>query len=122
MYATDEAVPQEERADTATGLPVREQADSGSALARLYASTDALDYQEAMKYLADEALMEKTLRQFYESISGNADEIERFLTEEDFDNFTIKVHALKSSARLVGAEDLSEMARKLEDYAKLIRG
>ncbi|MBQ4417173.1 MAG: DegV family EDD domain-containing protein [Butyrivibrio sp.] len=122
MYATDEAVPQEERADTATGLPAREQADSGTALARLYASTDALDYQEAMKYLADEALMEKTLRQFYESISGNADEIERFLAEEDFDNFTIKVHALKSAARLVGAEDLSEMARKLEDYAKLIRG
>ena len=75
-----------------------------------------------MKYLADEALMEKTLRQFYESIPGNADEIERFLAEEDFDNFTIKVHALKSAARLVGAEDLSEMARKLEDYAKLIRG
>lgn len=33
-------------------------------------------------------------------------------------NYTIKVHALKSSARIIGAEDLSELARALEDAGK----
>ena len=65
--------------------------------------------------------MEKTLQQFYESITKKADEIERMLEEDDFENFTIKVHALKSSARLIGAEALSENARKLEDYGRFIR-
>ena len=93
-----------------------------TALSALYASSGALDYQESLRYLAGEELMEKTLRQFYESITNNADEIERLLAEGDYDNFTIKVHALKSAARLVGATRLSENAAKLEDYGKLIRG
>lgn len=34
---------------------------------------------------------------------------------EDWKNYTTKVHALKSSSRVVGADELSEKARRLED-------
>ena len=38
--------------------------------------------------------------------------------DEAWADYTIKVHALKSSARIIGASKLSEMARKLEDAGK----
>ncbi len=55
------------------------------------------------------------LNGFHSAIGDSADEIETFYNKEDFKNFTIKVHALKSSARIIGAAELSEKARLLED-------
>ena len=42
-------------------------------------------------------------------------DIEKFEAEGDIKNYTIKVHALKSSARLIGASGLSAQAMYLED-------
>ena len=116
--AAEDSPAEETTAQTQGPIPAEE---AGSALQKLYRNSGTLDYDTAMKYLAGEELMEKTLQQFYESITKKADEIERMLEEDDFENFTIKVHALKSSARLIGAEALSENARKLEDYGRFIR-
>ena len=65
------------------------------------------------------------LRIFYDTIEKKAEEIETFFREGDIENYTIKVHALKSSARIIGATDLSERAKRLEDagnqrYVELI--
>ena len=84
-------------------------------LSALYAAAGGLDYQSALRYLISDDLLEKTLRQFYEATPAKADEIERLLADGDYENYTIKVHALKSSARLIGAAGLSESARYLED-------
>lgn len=51
---------------------------------------------------------------FYIAIKGQAEEIEEYLRTEDYRNYTIKVHALKSSARIIGAMELSEKAKRLE--------
>ena len=48
-------------------------------------------------------------------------EIESALVENDWDMFTIKVHALKSSARLIGAIELSEEAKTLEAASNTLR-
>ena len=37
------------------------------------------------------------------------------MEEKDWENYTTKVHALKSSARIVGAQELSDRAKRLED-------
>lgn len=55
------------------------------------------------------------LERFYSAISSQADEIEGYFTGNDIKNYTIKVHALKSSARIIGAMELSEKARLLEE-------
>jgi len=44
--------------------------------------------------------------------------IEDYLNNEDYANYTIQVHALKSSARLIGANGLSEEALRLETAGK----
>ena len=40
------------------------------------------------------------------------------LAEEDFKNYTTKVHALKTSLRIIGAEGLGEEAQALENAGK----
>ena len=58
------------------------------------------------------------LKIFYESIDDKADEIEQFYRNNDIKNYTIKVHALKSSAKLIGAVDLGKEAQELENAGK----
>ena len=55
---------------------------------------------------------------FHKTAKDKADEIEELYNKHDTENYTIKVHALKSSARIIGASKLSEMAKKLEDAGK----
>ncbi|MGN0142358.1 MAG: cache domain-containing protein [Roseburia sp.] len=63
-------------------------------------------------------------RMFYiemlnEFINGKKDEeLAEFLLKEDWDNYRITVHALKSNAKTIGAMDLSEEARMQEMAAK----
>ncbi len=45
------------------------------------------------------------LKVFYESAGEKAEELEKYLENGDENSYTIKVHALKSSARIVGAAD-----------------
>ena len=93
-----------------------QQGEGGvSELEEFYLRTEGLSYSEAIKNCATEEILSKTLQQFYNSIANNLKDIERFWTEHDIKNYTIKVHALKSSARLIGAQELSDEARHLED-------
>ena len=57
----------------------------------------------------------EALKVFAEGIESGAGEIERFYEQEDWVSYTTKVHALKSSARVIGAGELSEKASRLED-------
>ena len=60
----------------------------------------------------------KTVKTFYLSIEKNANTIGDYLIKDDIKNFTILVHALKSSARIIGAEELSRKAENLENLGK----
>ena len=52
---------------------------------------------------------------FANSVISGAKEIAEFYRQGDIKNYTVKVHALKSSARVIGANELSERAKRLED-------
>ncbi len=58
------------------------------------------------------------LKVFGDSIEEKAEELNRFLDEGDLKNYAIKVHALKSSARVIGAGAFGERAQELEDAGK----
>ena len=44
--------------------------------------------------------------------------ISTFYNNRDYKNYEILVHALKSTSRMIGATELSEKAKKLEELAK----
>ena len=84
-------------------------------LEEFYETAEGLSYDDAVRVCSNEDILARTLEQFYRSINENSNAIELFFMNGDYKNYTIKVHALKSSARLIGALKLSDDARHLED-------
>lgn len=55
---------------------------------------------------------------FRDNVDKNKADIVSAYEKEDFSNYTIFVHALKSTSKMIGAQNLSEMARKMEESGK----
>ncbi len=83
-----------------------------------YQKLDCIDSQAAIKNSGSEDAFKAVLKIFYDSIPDKHSELEKYFSSEDWENYTIKIHALKSSARLVGAMELGEQAEKLEMAGK----
>ena len=73
-----------------------------------------VNLKEAIVNCGDASVLENVVRDFLGSIDSKADSIESYLNAGDVRNYTVLVHALKSSARLIGAMELSKMAAELE--------
>lgn len=58
------------------------------------------------------------LQSFHDNSEKNKNDIATSFAEEDFKNYTIYVHALKSTSKMIGALDLSEKAKALEMAGK----
>ena len=91
------------------------QSDAGS---EWYDSIEGINGQTAIKNSGSEEAFKMVLKIFYESIENKHSEIEGYYSDSDWQNYTIKVHALKSSAKLIGAASLAEEAQKLENAGK----
>ncbi|WP_051656523.1 HD domain-containing phosphohydrolase [Butyrivibrio sp. AE3004] len=73
--------------------------------------TDALGF-----CMGDEEFYLSQLEIFAENKKG--DELEELLQKEDFEEYLISVHTLKSTAKTIGADALSEEALRLENALK----
>ena len=73
-----------------------------------------LDVKFALEFLVSEDLFWKVLKVFYNSIEKKSKLIKSLEEQEDWTNYTVEVHALKNSAKQVGAISLSEKAAVLE--------
>ncbi|MDY6399477.1 MAG: ATP-binding protein [Synergistales bacterium] len=80
-----------------------------------YKNLNGIDFDAAVTNCGSEDTFIQALEIFYNTLDKKADEIENFEREKDIKNYTVKVHALKSAARLVGALDLSADAKYLEE-------
>ena len=49
---------------------------------------------------------------------GKKGELVKAFEARDFENYTIRIHGLKSTSRLIGAESVSALAAGLEEAAK----
>ncbi|WP_242870393.1 ATP-binding protein [Pseudobutyrivibrio xylanivorans] len=73
-----------------------------------------VDLNEAIINCGGPEVLENVVKDFLVSLDSKADAIEGYLNDGDIRNYTVFVHALKSSARLIGAMELSKMAAELE--------
>lgn len=81
-------------------------------------SQRGFSFEEGVNHCGSKAALMKTIRIFYRTIDSKADKIEQCLKEGLISDYVVEVHALKSSALLIGAVPLSEAAKELEDYGK----
>ena len=58
------------------------------------------------------------LRKFVSDADYKAGEINKYFGKGDYENYRIQVHALKSSAKMMGADQLSNSAKDMETAAK----
>ena len=79
-----------------------------------YEAIEGIDGKTAVKNSGSESAFKTVLQIFYDSIDSKASEIEDYYQSSDLNNYTIRVHALKSSARLVGALALGDYAERME--------
>ncbi len=73
-----------------------------------------IDINAGLKHCGDEEAYIDTLKIYGSYCTTGADEIEGFWRVRDIANTTVKVHALKSTSRAIGAESLGTLAEKLE--------
>ncbi len=73
---------------------------------------------DGIRYTGSKEAYLKFLRTFYTTLEDKALEIENSYKSGDMEFCTIKVHALKSTARIIGARELSKLAEKLEEAGK----
>ena len=75
--------------------------------------------QSGLQYCrGDKEFYVELLSQFAKEAASKETKIQDFYQQKDIDNYRIQVHALKSSSKMVGADELSEMARQAEEAAK----
>lgn len=77
-------------------------------------SIEGLDTQAALKLLGSEKLLWVVLKDYYKVIRCKAEKIHALEQQEDWKNYTIEVHALKSASRQIGATELASLAADME--------
>ena len=104
-----------EKVSMEDGTAAEAEDDREATLPEWLARTDCLDARAGVTHCGSVEAYMDALTVFAESVETGADEIEKFFHAKDWKNYTVKVHALKSTARVIGAAELSEKARRLED-------
>ena len=75
---------------------------------------DDLDVNSGLIHCGSRESYMVTLKMYLNAADKNADDIEKYWNVRDLKNVTIKVHALKSTSRVIGALKLGEFAGRLE--------
>lgn len=92
----------------------KKSADDLQNLNEKFKNAKMLKMENALKNLGEYDLVLKTVKEYYEAIEEKSLLIKKYYDEKDWKNFTVQVHALKSSSRLIGAEKLSLDSAYLE--------
>ena len=78
-----------------------------------------VDIHEGLGYCRnDRAFYHTLLSKYVTDAPGKMEKLTSYFDGEDWKNYQILVHALKSNSKMIGAMDLSEKARLLEEAAK----
>ena len=96
------------------GSAVANDDNETQALPAFLYNLEELDIDSGLTYCGDEEDYIETLHMYRNSAESKAQEIEKYWAARDIKNTTIKVHALKSSSRAIGALELGEFAARLE--------
>ena len=75
---------------------------------------DGLDAEQGLSHCGSEETYLDTVTIYARSAPDSADEIEELWNAGDLANTTVKVHAIKSLSRAIGAESIGALAEKLE--------
>ena len=79
---------------------------------------NGISINSGLQYCGDEDFYIQMLNEFVKGAKGKLSAIDASFQQEDYGKYCIQVHALKSTAKMIGADSLSKNARHAEDAAK----
>jgi HPt (histidine-containing phosphotransfer) domain-containing protein len=77
-----------------------------------------VDIEKAIQNSGSQELFTELLGDVYKIIDEKSNLVETYLKEKDLQNFTVQVHALKTTCRMIGAMELGEEFFSLEKLGK----
>lgn len=77
-----------------------------------------IDVEQAIKNSGTESLFIELLGDVYTLMDDKIQRVESCLAQQDIQNYTIEVHSLKTTCRMIGAADLGEDFFTLEKLGK----
>jgi len=78
---------------------------------------EEIDTDYALMNCGTSQILEFTFKKYYETIDSKAGELQQLFEAGDWENYGIKIHALKTTSRLIGLEQLAKQAEHLEHCA-----
>ncbi|MCR5686382.1 MAG: response regulator [Lachnospiraceae bacterium] len=80
---------------------------------------EGIDMEQALFYSGNSyETLKNVLEVFLSDGKNKLDLLVKYVEEEDYDNYRIEIHAVKSLCKGIGAMELSEKARRLEEACK----
>ena len=91
-----------------------DEAEDDYAIPDFIFKIDRLDVNSGLTHCGSREAYMSTVRMYLDSAEKNGKEIEEYWAAKDLKNTTVKVHALKSTSRVIGALHLGDFAARLE--------
>lgn len=109
-----EKIEKKKRKNKGSGSVPNIRKDDGGAQNTTDIAIEGLDVQKAMAFLGNEDLFWSVLKEYYRVIEKKCALIQEYEQKEQWKNYTVEVHALKSASRQIGALDLAHTAEQME--------
>ena len=77
-----------------------------------------VDVEAGVQNSDDPEVYVTLLQSFYDDLGETAGKLDQFRSAQDWENYTVLVHSMKSTLRLLGVTELGETAQSLEFAAK----
>lgn len=103
--------------NTDEGLSVNETPDYDEVVAEIN-KVSGISVVSGFEAAGGLPLYKKVVEEFVVTGQSRGEVLDMYYEQEDVANYTIQVHALKSTARLIGANEMSKLAQELEAYGK----
>ncbi|MBO6229915.1 MAG: response regulator [Ruminiclostridium sp.] len=94
--------------------PEKDKDDGAFVIPEFLYHIGEINIPEGIKHCGSAAAYIDTIKVYSETAAANIEEIERFWNNGDIRRTTVKIHALKSTSRIIGADGLGAFAEKLE--------
>ena len=83
-----------------------------------YLKDNNIDIDESLKLLGDINTYNDTLKEFYSNIKSRVLKLKEYLDNNDMNNYSIEVHALKSDSKYLGFNELADISLNHELKSK----
>lgn len=109
---------QQEEADAMAETAAAEEGDIAEEGAFEALREAGVDVEQGISYCGDREGFREIATMYHQDGAKRREKLELLFDQEDWKNYTIYVHALKSNSKGIGANELSELALKLEMAGK----